>query len=101
MNFKYFIVITSSPFLFLVGKFILLEYKYSTSYVIFFSNCIFINAVLDFLCLILFLGIYDACKEVDRQLALMNFSIEAGILLRGNGVSHAMACKEVCYCQKN
>ena len=28
--------------------------------------------------------------RADRQLALMNFSIEAGILLRGNGVSHAM-----------
>ena len=28
--------------------------------------------------------------ETDRQLALMNFSIEAGILLRGNGVPHAM-----------
>jgi hypothetical protein len=25
------------------------------------------------------------CSELDRQLALMNFSIEAGILLRGNG----------------
>ena len=29
-------------------------------------------------------------QYVDRQLALMNFSIEAGILLRGNGVPHAM-----------
>jgi hypothetical protein len=28
--------------------------------------------------------------QIDRQLALMNFPIEAGILLWGNGVSQAM-----------
>ena len=33
---------------------------------------------------------FESTAFADRQLALMNFSIEAGILLRGNGVPHAM-----------
>ena len=37
-----------------------------------------------------YLPVSHVVVQTDRQLALMNFSIEAGILLRGNGVSHAM-----------
>ena len=34
----------------------------------------------------------DEITETDRQLALLKFSIEAGILLCGNGVSRHVGC---------